>query len=81
MQLSTKCWSEHILSAYKATKDLKNPLSMTFKETDPVMYQLKNLVLISITGLHWDRSFKYADNMISSSFLGSTTVPEAMGYF
>ena len=31
MQFSTKCWSEHILSAYKATKDLKYPLYMTFK--------------------------------------------------
>ena len=31
MQFSTKCWSEHILSAYKATKDLKHPLYMTFK--------------------------------------------------
>ena len=31
MRFSTKCWSEHILSAYKATKDLKHPLYMTFK--------------------------------------------------
>ena len=31
MRFSTKCWSEHILSAYKATKDLKYPLYMTFK--------------------------------------------------
>ena len=30
MQFSTKCWSEHILSAHKATKDLKLPLYMTF---------------------------------------------------
>ena len=30
MQFSTKCWSEHILSVYKATKDLKHPLYMTF---------------------------------------------------
>ena len=30
MRFSTKCWSEHILSAYKATKDLKHPLYMTF---------------------------------------------------
>ena len=32
MQFSTKCWSEHILSAYKATKNLKHPLYMTFKK-------------------------------------------------
>ena len=32
MRFSTKCWSEHILSAYKATKDLKHPLYVTFKE-------------------------------------------------
>ena len=32
MRFSIKCWSEHILSAYKATKDLKHPLYMTFKE-------------------------------------------------
>ena len=32
MRFSTKCWSEHILSAYKATKDLKHPLYMTFKD-------------------------------------------------
>ena len=32
MRFSTKCWSEHILSAYKATKDLKYPLYMTFKK-------------------------------------------------
>ena len=31
MRFSTKCWSEHILSAYKTTKDLKHPLYMTFK--------------------------------------------------
>ena len=31
MRFSTKCWSEHILSAYKATKDLKHPLYMTLK--------------------------------------------------
>ena len=31
MRFSTKCWSEHILSAYKATKHLKHPLYMTFK--------------------------------------------------
>ena len=30
MQFSTKCWSEHILSAHKATKDLKLPSYMTF---------------------------------------------------
>ena len=30
MRFSIKCWSEHILSAYKATKDLKHPLYMTF---------------------------------------------------
>ena len=34
MQFSTKCWSEHILSAYKATKDLKHPLYMTFKTSE-----------------------------------------------
>ena len=32
MRFSTKFWSEHILSAYKATKDLKHPLYMTFKQ-------------------------------------------------
>ena len=32
MRFSTKCWSEHILSAYKATKDLKHPLYMTFNK-------------------------------------------------
>ena len=32
MRFSTKCWSEHILSAYKATKDLKHPLYMIFKD-------------------------------------------------
>ena len=31
MRFSTKCWSEHILSAYKTTKNLKHPLYMTFK--------------------------------------------------
>ena len=31
MRFSTKCWSEHILSADKATKDLKHPLYLTFK--------------------------------------------------
>ena len=35
MQFSTKCWSEHILSAHKATKDLKLPLYMTFKHIYP----------------------------------------------
>ena len=32
MRFSTKCWSEHILSAYKATKNLKHPLYLTFKD-------------------------------------------------
>ena len=31
MRFSTKCWSEHILSAYKATKNLKHPLYLTFR--------------------------------------------------
>ena len=30
MRFSTKCWSEHILSAYKATKNLKHPLYLPF---------------------------------------------------
>ena len=31
MQFSTKCWSEHILSAYKATKNLKHPLYLLYR--------------------------------------------------
>ena len=38
MRFSTKCWSEHILSAYKATKDLKHPLYMTFNNLLKKMY-------------------------------------------
>ena len=30
MRFSSKCSSEHIMSAYKATKDFKHPLYMTF---------------------------------------------------
>ena len=41
MQFSTKCWSEHILSAYKATKDLKHPLHMTFNFTN-----VKHIIII-----------------------------------
>ena len=37
LYFSTKCWSEHILSAYKATKDLKHPLYMTFKFLFPLL--------------------------------------------
>ena len=37
MRFSTKCWSEHILSAYKATRDLKHPLYNTFNVLYPIL--------------------------------------------
>ena len=40
MRFSTKCWSEHILSAYKATKDLKHLLYMTFKREKSILFDL-----------------------------------------
>ena len=44
MRFSTKCWSEHILSAYKASKDLKHPLYMTFNQTNKqISLQLQTL--------------------------------------
>ena len=65
MQFSTKCWSEHILSAYKATKDLKLPLYMIFKlnserkqSTDSFCFNAKEFIRIScIVAKCWKIAF------------------------
>ena len=43
MRFSAKCWSEHILSAYKATKDLKHHLYMTFKRIIASRYRIASV--------------------------------------
>ena len=65
MRFSTKCWSEHILSAYKATKDLKHPLYMTFnyKPGQHVIIFCQNLLTIFLA--YWTKFstiFTSADN-------------------
>ena len=52
MQFSTKCWSEHILSAYKATKDLKHPLYMTFKRNIRCC-MTRNIIYKSASTVSW----------------------------
>ena len=61
MRFSTKCWSEHILSAYKATKDLKHPLYMTFKD----IYKVKLIICFSVDKCYKQEELFYFHNTVS----------------
>ena len=70
MRFSTKCWSEHILSAYKATKDLKDPLYMTFKYSYNIN-KANQTYLHPPSTLHFEGKCHLSETLIEASLIST----------
>ena len=78
MRFSTNCWSEHILSAYKATKDLKHPLYMTFKSIPALRKKIRLSISFLVSTNIYSSAERSARNM--SSVALTTTAHEQTQY-